>query len=160
MTVVTMCSLALKSSWPENCLSSFICVNRYRICTFIHRHPPDSDYLPFCYFSYCSICEIKRWTRKEKQTNKKKDGQTDSLALVLPEFALERVDLAVHAVNGLGGFIQLPLQLPAGSCSSLRLLLWLLQLPLQLFHAGIRLFCLVTNRKKANWSFLLVGDPS
>lgn len=59
--------------------------------------------------------------------------------LLLPEFVLERVDLAAHGIIGLGGLLQLSLQFPAGCGDTLGLLLRLLQLPLQLLDPRGRL---------------------
>ncbi|TNN57869.1 hypothetical protein EYF80_031951 [Liparis tanakae] len=48
-------------------------------------------------------------------------------------------DLAVHDVGRLRGVLQLPLQLPAVGVGPLSLFLSLLQLTLQLLHAGVQL---------------------
>lgn len=69
----------------------------------------------------------------------KEPGEAASGATGSPELVLERADLAVHGVGGLGGVLQLTLQFPAGGVGPLGLLLSLLQLPLELLQAGGRL---------------------
>lgn len=46
--------------------------------------------------------------------------------MCVPELALEGVDFTVHGISGLGGILQLPLELPAVGVGSLCLLLSLL----------------------------------
>lgn len=55
----------------------------------------------------------------------------------LPKAALQGAELSAQGLAGLGGLVQLPLKLPAGGVGPGGLLLRLLQLPLQLLHAGV-----------------------
>lgn len=59
--------------------------------------------------------------------------------MFLPELVLEGGDFTVHGVCGLCGVLQLPLQFPSVGIGSLSLFLCLLQLTLQLLHAGVQL---------------------
>lgn len=88
---------------------------------------------------------------------RKQDGVLTPRPFVLPEFTLQRADFAAQSVGRLRGFIQLPLQLPAGSRGSLGLLLRLLQLPLQLLHAGVRLFRLVSKGHEFIFALMSMG---
>lgn len=62
------------------------------------------------------------------------------LSVDQPEAVLKRVDLPTQSLTGFGGVVQLPLQFPAGGIGPGGLLLSLLQLPLQLLHAGVGFF--------------------
>lgn len=66
----------------------------------------------------------------------------------LPQTVFQSVNLSAQALAGLCGVIQLPLQLPAGGVGPGGLLLRLLQLPLQLLHAGVSLLQLHTGTEK------------
>ena len=63
-----------------------------------------------------------------------------------PEAVLEGVDLPGETLAGLGGVVQLPLQLPAGGVGPGGLLLRLLQLTLQLLHTGVGFLHLTEGR--------------
>ena len=56
-----------------------------------------------------------------------------------PELAPQGADLPGHGVGRLADVVQVSLQLPAVGVGPLRLLLRLLQLPLQLLHARVQL---------------------
>lgn len=77
---------------------------------------------------------------------------------VLPEAILKRIDFTAQTLAGFSSVIQLSLQLPAGGVRSSRLLLGLLQLPLQLLHAWVGLFHLKPNARWASINYVMKGS--